>query len=126
MACGAAGFRQPVRLVIRNEEGVDPDDCIDLVAVLVVRGMLKADSGNTTVVVVPGRTHAHTLNVAEFSVLEMAGDLVALDDDYPLDSSFFSFVASLDRDVFLLDLGASRERQRHNYKDQVFHGLGYY
>ena len=122
VASGAAGLLYPVRLIVGDEEGIDPDDRIDLVAVLVVGGVLEADSCNTGVVVIPGSTHANALDVAEFGELGMARNLVALDDDYPLDRALLGFVAGFDRSVFFRDRGASCDRQGRDDERQAFHG----
>ena len=83
----AAGLRHPIPigLIVDHEKGIDPDDGIDLVAVLIVRSMFEADPVDAAVVVIPGRTHAHALGLAKFGVFGMAGNLVTLDDDNSLD-----------------------------------------
>src|SRR5208282_2075143 len=121
VASRAAGLLYSIGLIVGDEEGIDPDDRIDLVAVLVVGGVLEADSCNTGVVVIPGSTHAYALYVAEFGEFGMAGNLVALDDDYPLDRGLLGFVAGFDRSVFFRDHGASRDRQGRDDEHQAFH-----
>src|SRR5690242_4389820 len=122
MASGAAGLLYPIGLIVGNEEGIDPDNRIDIVAVLVVSGVLEADSCNTGVVVIPGSTHTYALDAAEFGEFGMAGNLGALDDDYPLDCRLLGFVAGFDRSIFFRDRGASRDRQGRDDKHRAFHG----
>jgi hypothetical protein len=73
VASGAAGLLYRIRLIVGDEEGIDPDDRIHLVAVLIVGGVLEADSCNTGVVVIPRSTHAYALDAAEFGEFGMAG-----------------------------------------------------
>jgi hypothetical protein len=126
VASGAAGLLDPVGLLVGDEEGIDPNDRIDLVSILVVGGVLEADSLDTSVVVIPGCAHAYALNAAELGVFGMAGNLVALHDNDPLDSGLFGFVAGFDRIVFFREQGASRDRQGRKCHDnderQAFHG----
>jgi hypothetical protein len=123
MASGAARLRHPipVGLIVDHEKGIDPDDGIDLVAVLIVRGMFEADPVDAAVVIIPSRTHAYALGLAEFGVFGMAGNLVALDDDNSLDRGLLGLVAGFYRGVFLLNVGAPRDRQRDNDQHQAFH-----
>jgi hypothetical protein len=93
VACGGAGLLYPIGLIVGYEKGIDPDDRIDLVAVLVVGGVLEADPLNAGVVVVPGSAHAYALHAPEFCEFRMPGNLVALDDDYTLDRNFLGLVA---------------------------------
>src|SRR5277367_2058317 len=123
VAGGAAGLRHPITigLIVDHEKGIDPDDGIDLVAVLIVRSMFEADPVNAAVVVIPSRTHAHALGLAKFSVFGMAGNLVALDDDNSLDRGLLGFVAGFYRGVFLLNVAACRDRQRDNDQHKASH-----
>lgn len=122
VASGAARLLYPIGLIVRDEEGIDPDDRIDFVTVLVVSGVPEADSGNAGVVVIPGSAHAYTLHLSEFGEFGMARNLVALDDNYPLDRGLLGFVAGVDRSVFFRDRRASRDRQDRNDERQAFHG----
>ena len=108
VAGGGAGLLYPVGLIVGYEEGIDVNDRIYLVPVLVVRGVLEADSRDAGVVVIPGSTNAYSLDAPEFREFRMPGNLVALDDDYPLDRSLLGLVAAFDGRVFLSDRGASR------------------
>jgi hypothetical protein len=121
VAGGVAGLRHPIGLVVGDEEGIDLDDRIDLVAVLVVGGVFEADSLDAAVVVIPWSAHAYALDVAEFGVFRMAGNLVALDDDYSLERRLLGFVAGVDRRAFFLDRGASHDHQGHDDKKRAFH-----
>src|SRR5271154_6243909 len=101
VAGGAASLNPiAVGLTVGHEKGIDLDDRVDLVAVLFVGGVFGADPVDAAVVIVPGGTHAYALGLAEFCVLGMTGDLVALDHDDSFDRCVFGCVTGLDIGVF--------------------------
>ena len=111
VAGGATWLLYSQGLIVGDEERIDLDDRIDLVAVLVIRGVLETDSLDAGVVVIPGGTHAYALHAPEFRKFCMPGNLVALDDDYPLDRNVLGLVACVNRRAFFFDSRASRDRQ---------------
>ena len=124
---GGAGALEVAAFIIRIHGGVvvvgdEPHcsvhDCVDLVAILAIRGRSKSVAVYHLAAGRIGTVEAVALGTSEHDVLRIALDVSAMDDLYLLDRRADGILLLLEVGYVLLNAGASSKRDSRNYSEE--------